>query len=40
MKDKLKTVLKDFPGADKTNCILMYGYIDHTAGLTLEILAA
>ena len=40
MKDKLKTVLKDFPGADKANCILTYGYIDHTAGLTLEILAA
>ncbi|WP_252895827.1 hypothetical protein [Veillonella rogosae] len=40
MKANLKTVLKDFLGADKENCILTYGYIDHTAGLTLEILAA
>ena len=40
MKANLKIVLKDFLGADKENCILTYGYIDHTAGLTLEILAA
>ena len=40
MKDNLKTVLKDFPGADKANCILTYGYIDRIAGLTLEVLAA
>lgn len=40
MKDNLKAVVQDFPGADKANCILTYGYIDHTAGLTLEVLAA
>lgn len=40
MKDNLKAVVQDFPGADKVNCVLTYGYIDHTAGLTLELLAA
>lgn len=40
IKDNLKAVVKDFPGADKANYILTYGYIDHTAGLTLEVLAA
>lgn len=40
IKDSLKAVLQDFPGADKANYILTYGYIDHTAGLTLEVLAA
>ena len=39
MKDNLKTVVSDFPGADKANCILTYGYIDHTAGLILEVFA-
>ena len=40
MKDSLKAGLQDFPGADKANYILTYGYIDHTAGLTLEVLAS
>ena len=40
MKDSLKGILKDFPGADSANCILTYGYIDRMAGFTLEILAA
>lgn len=40
LKDNLKAVIKDFPGADRANCILTYGYIDHAAGLTLEVLAA
>ncbi len=40
LKDSFKTVLKDFPGAGEANCILTYGYIDHDAGLSLEILAA
>lgn len=39
MKDNLRDVLKDFPGADRANCILTYGYIDRMAGLTLEVLA-
>ena len=40
LKDNLKAALKDFPDADKANCILTYGYIDRECGLTLEILAA
>lgn len=39
IKDNLKEVVEDFPGADKANYILTYGYIDHTEGLTLEVLA-
>ena len=40
IKDSLKGVLKEFPGADRANCILTYGYIDRMAGFTLEVLAA
>lgn len=40
IKDNLKDLVKDFRGADKANYILTYGYIDHTRGLTLEVLAA
>ena len=39
LKENLKSAVKDFPGAEKANCILVYGYIDKEAGLTLEILA-
>ena len=39
LKEKLKTSVKDFSGADKANCILTYGYIDQQCGLTMEILA-
>ena len=38
LKKKLATSVKDFPGAEEANCILTYGYIDQSAGLTLEIL--
>src|SRR5699024_10254465 len=37
--DTLREVTKKFPGAEQGNCILTYGYIDRSAGLTLEILA-
>lgn len=40
LKENLKTVLKNFPGAEDADCILTYGYIDPEAGLTLEVLAA
>lgn len=40
LKDSLKQCIKNYPNADKVNCILTYGYIDHDAGLTMEILAA
>lgn len=38
--DKIEYNIKDFPGAKQANCILVYGYIDHGAGLTLGVLAA
>ena len=37
--DTLRKVTKNLPGAEQGNCILTYGYIDRSAGLTLEILA-
>lgn len=40
MNDNFKALIKDFPGIDKANCILTYGYIDHSNGLMLEVLAA
>lgn len=40
LTDSLKKAIKGFPDADKADCILTYGYIDHEAGLTMEILAA
>ena len=40
LKDNLKKCLEGYPNTDKANCILTYGYIDHEAGLTMEILAA
>ena len=40
MKKILKKDLSDFPEAETANCILAYGYIDHEAGFTLEIMAA
>ena len=40
LKENFRVALKEFPGADKANCILTYGYIDRECGLTLEILAA
>ena len=32
-------ICKSYPNSDKANCVLVYGYIDHTAGTTLELLA-
>lgn len=40
LKDSLRQCIENYPNADKANCILTYGYIDHDAGLTMEILAA
>ena len=38
LTERLKSVANDFPGAKNAEYALVYGYIDHTAGLTLEIL--
>lgn len=40
LTDRLMSAIKDYPGAEEADCILIYGYIDHQCGLTLEILAA
>ena len=40
LTDAFKQSMQDYPGIDKANCILVYGYIDHEAGLTLEVIAA
>lgn len=37
--DTLRKAAKKIPGAEQGNCILTYGYIDRSAGLTLEILS-
>ena len=39
IKDNYKKLLEKFPGHDEANCVLVYGYVDREAGLTLEILA-
>lgn len=39
LTEPLKKATSNFPGADQGNCILTYGYIDRSAGMTLEILA-
>lgn len=39
LTNQLREIIEGFPNAGKANCILTYGYIDHTAGFTLEILA-
>lgn len=40
LNDRLRKAAEYFPGVDKADYVLTYGYIDHTAGMTLEILAA
>lgn len=39
LRDDLRPVIEGCPGADKADCVLTYGYIDHDAGLTMEVLA-
>lgn len=40
LKDNIRKCIKNYPDAEKANCVLTYGYIDHDEGLTMEILAA
>lgn len=40
LNDRLRKTAAFFPGVDKADYVLTYGYIDHTAGMTMEILAA
>jgi hypothetical protein len=38
--ENLKKLIENFPGSNEANYILTYGYIDHSAGFTLEVIAA
>lgn len=40
LNEKFRECMKDYPGIDEANCMLLYGYIDMSQGLTLEVLAA
>lgn len=40
LKDNIRQCIENYPNAEKANCVLTYGYIDHDAGLTMEVLAA
>ena len=37
--DKIASVVEMFPGYEEADCCLGYGYVDHTAGVSLEVLA-
>lgn len=39
MKDKFKKAMEGYPNIENANCMLVYGYIDCEAGLTLEVIA-
>ena len=38
VNERTRDALKGFPGEDKANCIVAYGYYDQEAGLTLEVI--
>ena len=40
LNDRFRKAMEGYPNVDAANCMLVYGYIDHEAGLTLEVLAA
>lgn len=40
LNERFKSSMEGFPGIEEANCILVYGYIDKQAGMTLEVLAA
>lgn len=37
--ETIEKICKSYPYFDNANCVLVYGYIDHTAGMTLELIA-
>ena len=39
LTEKYKKCMKEYLNIDKANCMLVYGYIDTEAGMTLEVLA-
>jgi hypothetical protein len=40
LEDRFKKAMEEYPGIEDANCMLVYGYIDKEAGMTLEVLAA
>lgn len=40
INEKYSKAMQNYPNIEKANCVLVYGYIDHEAGFTLEVLAA
>ena len=40
LNDKFRKAMEGYPNVDDANCMLVYGYIDHEAGVTLEVIAA
>jgi len=39
INDTIRKSCSDFPGFEKADCVLLYGYIDHDAGTTMEVIA-
>lgn len=39
LSDKYRRAMENYPNIEESNCMLVYGYIDYEAGLTLEVLA-
>lgn len=39
LNEQLRQAVRSFPGAQEGDHVLVYGYIDRSAGLTLEVLA-
>ncbi|MBP5224902.1 MAG: SseB family protein [Lachnospiraceae bacterium] len=39
LKDRFRQMLQDFPGIERADCMLTYGFIDHDQGFTMEVLA-
>ena len=39
INDKIRNSCSEFPDLEKADCILLYGYIDHDAGTTMEVIA-
>lgn len=37
--ETIEKICKSYPNSDNANCVLVYGYIDHAAGMTFELLA-
>lgn len=38
MNDTIKEILKDYPGIEDAEGVMVYGYVDHVAGNTVELL--